>query len=308
MNAPLTVCLAVCLTAGALTFAGCSSETSAGAAPSELRFSVLPDFHKTETDANAEQLARVLTAKLGMPVRYVAANSYPGAVDNLLSNKVDFVWLGGKTTCDAIDAGDGHVHVLATRDIDLAFKSYFIANARSIAAGKVGPMQDLAELGAKTKDLVFTFGDRSSTSGHLMPRYFLMQAGIDPNADFASMGYQLAGGHGATLAAVASGAADLGALNYGHYDGAEPTTRAAAPIVWTSPEYVDYAWVGHDRVGGDVLARITAAFTGLDPSRPEDAAILATWSVKQRFLPAQDSQWDSIRKVRDSLPKNFWDR
>jgi phosphonate transport system substrate-binding protein len=216
------------------------------------------------------------------------------------------VWLGGKTTVDAIDAGKGEVNVLATRDIDLHFKTYFIANQKVIDAGKVKPMKALTELKAWAKDLTFTFGDKNSTSGHLMPRWFLTEAGIDPNKSFkGEAGYQASGGHASTLKAVASGAADLGALNYAYYDGAKAEDKAAAPIVFTTPEYVDYAWVGHNRIGKDLAQKITDAFTKLDAKVADEKAILDAWKCKAKFETAKNSQWDSIRKVRDSLPKGF---
>ena len=287
--------------AAAILFAGCTSE----AAPKELRFSVLPDFHKAKLQEDAEMLAGYLTEKLGMPVKYLPSSDYTGAVNNLISNKVDFVWLGGKTTCDAIDAGKGAVRVLATRDIDLAFKTYFIANKKVVDAGRVAPMTDLADLKAKASDLVFTFGDKNSTSGHLMPRFFMTEAGIDPDKDFKNSGYREKGSHGATLSAVESGAVDVGALNFGYWDKASAETKAAAPIIYTTPGYVDYAWVGHDRVGEDMLTKITEAFTGMDMANEQEKAILEAWSAKAKFLPAKNEQWDKIRKVRDSLPKGF---
>ncbi|MBM4061788.1 MAG: putative selenate ABC transporter substrate-binding protein [Planctomycetes bacterium] len=287
------------------SLSACGPQPAATPAAAELRFSVLPDFNKDTLAEASRQLAAVLGRKLAVPVRYEAANDYAHAVNMLAANKVDFVWLGGKTTCDAIDAGAGTVHVLATRDIDLHFKTYFVANREAVAAGKVKPMQDLRELAAVAKDLTFTFGDKNSTSGHLMPRHFLVLAGIDPDRAFrGACGYQAAGGHSATLKAVASGAADLGALNFAYYDAAKAEDKAAAPIVYTTPEYVDYAWVAHDRIGADLAARLRGAFTGLDAAVAEEKAILDAWKCR-KFEPAQDSQWDSIRKVRDSLPKGF---
>lgn len=288
--------------------AACSSEATKAppAAPKELRFSVLPDFNKSKLAENSKLLETFLTKKLGLPVRYEPANDYTASVNALIANKVDFVWLGGKTTVDALDAGKGEVRVLATRDVDLAFKTYFIANKKVLDAGKVKKVDKLEDLKPLAKELTFTFGDCDSTSGHLMPRHFLVLAGIDPNKDWkAEAGYQASGGHGATLKAVASGAVDVGALNYGYWDKASDEDKANAPIVYTTPGYVDYAWVGHARIGEPLLQKITEAFTKLDKNNPEDKAILDAWGAKENFQTADGKLWDSIRKVRDSLPKGF---
>lgn len=297
---PLTRAAAALALTTTLSLSGCV-DADAGDRPTALRFSVLPDWNKGTLQRDSEKLAKLLGDKLGVEVRYEPSNDYTAAVNALIANKIDFVWLGGKTTCDAIDLGEDHVHVLGTRDIDLAFKTYFIANQDAIAAGKVSAVEDLAEWRGKTSELTFTFGSEGSTSGHLMPRFFLSEAGIDPDTAFRTRGYQKAG-HGATLQAVASGAADLGALNYAYYDKASDADKAKAPIVHTTPQYVDYAWVVHDRIGADMVAKLKQALLGLDPEAPAEKEILDAWSAGS-FQPASDEQWDSIRKVRDSLEK-----
>lgn len=284
---------------GLLLMAGCGDS----AAPnSVIRFSVLPDWNKGKLAANSQKLAELLTEKLGVEVRYEPSNDYTACVNALVANKIDFVWLGGKTTCDAIDLGKGKVHVLATRDIDLKFKTYFIGNQAAIAAGKLAPVASLEEWQGKAKELRFTFGSNGSTSGHLMPRYFLSEAGISPEEDFASVGNQ--GSHSGTLQAVANGTADFGALNYAWYDQASAELKAKAPILFTTPEYVDYAWVAHDRIGADVIAKLKAAMLGLDRNSDRASAILDGWAAGS-FQSAKDEQWDAIRQVRDSLEKDF---
>ena len=240
-----------------------------------------------------------------MPIEYLPSNDYAGAVQNLVANKVDFVWLGGKTTVDALDAGEGDVEVIATRDLDMEFKTYFIANRALIDNGTLKPMDDLDALKGKAGDLTFTFGSKDSTSGHLMPRFFMVEADIDPDEAFKNAGYQASGGHSATLSAVASGATDVGALNFLVWDNADDEIKQNAPIIYTTPTYVDYAWCAHNRIGDEMMKKLTDVLTGMDMANPKDKAILDAWSVKARFVPAQASKWDSIRKVRDSLPKGF---
>jgi phosphonate transport system substrate-binding protein len=275
-------------------------------APKELRFTVIPDFNKGKLADTCKVVADHLTKKLGMPVSYVPSNDYTMAVNALVGNKVDFAWLGGKTTVDAVDAGKGKIVLVATRDIDLDFKTYFIANKKLVDDGKLKKMEKLAELKPLAKQFTFTFGDPNSTSGHLMPRFFLTEAGIDPNKDFKSeCSYQASGGHGATLKAVASGASDVGALNFTYWDKASAEDKANAPIVFVTPGYVDYAWVGHERVGKETLAKLTEAFTSLDAKKPEDKVILDAWAAKEKFQTADIKRWESVRKVRDSLPAGF---
>jgi len=296
-------CLATALVAACLT--GCGGDDAAGKSQTEtLRFSVIPDWNKGKLSKDANRLAALLTDKLGVEVRYAPSNDYTACVNGLIANKLDFVWLGGKTTCDAIDAGVGAVHVLATRDIDLHFKSYFIGNADVIASGKLTATEDLTTWKGQTSDLRFTFGDVNSTSGHLMPRHFLTKAGIDPDKDFKSAAGYAQGGHSGTLKSVVSGAVDCGALNFAYYDKAPAEEKAKAPILYTTPDYVDYAWVVHDRVGKERIAQLQEALLKLSKDDPEEALILDSWSAGS-FLAAKDEYWAAIREVRDSLPKGF---
>lgn len=298
--------LATAVLAVVSTLSSCSDNkaSASGNAPEVLRFSVIPDWNKGKLAEAANKLATLLSNKLGVEVRYAPSNDYTACVNGLIANKLDFVWLGGKTTCDAIDTGTGSVHVLATRDIDLHFKSYFIGNADAIASGKLVATSDLSTWKGKTADLRFTFGDVNSTSGHLMPRHFLVQAGIDPDEDFKSAAGYAIGGHSGTLKSVASGSVDCGALNFAYYDKAPAEEKAKAPILFTTPEYVDYAWVVHDRVGKDLIAKLQKTLIELDRGNTTEAAILDSWSAGS-FLAAKDAQWHAIREVRDSLPKGF---
>lgn len=292
---------ATCLFAGCGGDAGTALEVVPEVAP--LRFSVIPDWNKGRLAEQAERLAHVLGERLGVPVRYEPSNDYTACVNGLVANTLDFAWLGGKTTCDAIDVGAGRVHVLATRDIDLRFKSYFVGHHAAVAAGTLAPVADLAAWRGRTAGLRFRFGDVNSTSGHLMPRHFLVAAGIDPEREFASVGYS-EGGHAGTLEAVANGSADLGALNYAYYDQASAELRQRAPVLFTTPEYVDYAWVAHDRIGAERLARLRTTLLAFDRDDPAGREVLDAWAAG-RFVAARDEQWQAIREVRDSLPRDF---
>lgn len=289
------------LLAGCGGDAGTAPEVAPEVAP--LRFSVIPDWNKGRLAEQAERLAHVLSERLGVPVRYEPSNDYTACVNGLVANTLDFAWLGGKTTCDAIDVGAGRVHVLATRDIDLRFKSYFVGHHAAVAAGMLAPVADLAAWRGRTAGLRFRFGDVNSTSGHLMPRHFLVAAGLHPEADFASVGYS-EGGHAGTLEAVANGSADLGALNYAYYDQAPVELRQRAPVLFTTPEYVDYAWVAHDRIGAERLERLRATLLAFDRDDAAGREVLDAWAAGS-FVAARDEQWQAIREVRDSLPRDF---
>ena len=278
--------------AGAL--AACGGEESQ-AAPRSLRVTAIPDSKGTDIQAMARLLESYLTEELGMPVRYLAVQNYKAAVDYLAAGKVDLVWYGGVTACDAVDMCKGEARIIACREKDLHFKSYFIANSRAIADGRIRPVTSLEELRPMLADASFTFGSTLSTSGHIMPRHFMVQAGIDPERDIKG-GPKYQDSHPMTLQQVAQGSVDAGVLNYTHWDGADPATMRAAPIVYTTPEYVDYAWVAHDRLGQERIAAIRDAFITLDPENQAHKELLDALSA-ERFVAADPALWQGIRSV-----------
>src|SRR5690606_24469186 len=136
----------------------------------------------------------------GLEVQFTPVTDYAAVVEGLANGKIDMAWLGGFTYVQARMRTNGGAVPIVQRAEDEKFTSKFIVPAAS-------PLKSVAELKGKT----FAFGAPSSTSGHLMPRYFLLQAGINPDRDFKAVAYS--GAHDATVAFVASGRAEGGVLN-----------------------------------------------------------------------------------------------
>jgi phosphonate transport system substrate-binding protein len=275
-------------------------------APTEIRVSFLPDDNVAAVERVAEPLSRYLTAATGLPIRYERAIDYQACVNGLASNRLDLVWLGGVTYCQALVRA---IELVACRDIDLRFRSYFIANAELVSAGKLTAVDDLTQWRTNQREalaqLRFTFGAKDSTSGHIMPRWFLKQAGIDPETAFAGAPlYQLLGGHGATFRAVASGQVDLGVMNYATWEAQPTAEQAKTVVVHRSEPFVDYAFAAHTRLGAATIAQLRAALLALSPDVPEQQAILAAWKC-QAFVAADPVRWQPMQRVLAELPQDF---
>lgn len=308
-----TVALLVSL---ALPAVGCSKSSNssdkakvepAKAAPKTLRFSGIPDADKAALRDQYQKVADFLGQKLGRKVEYVHVPDYTAAVTALSAGQIDFAWLGGVTAVQAKQQSGDQVYFVASRARDLKFRSYFIANSKFAKSHKLAAL-DTPEKRKESRLEVLvpvlgkakmTFGAKASTSGHIMPRYYLSQPPLSalPERSFAGpVAYQLQGGHHATMRAVASGAADLGAINYATWEAASPELQASTPVVAVTPEYVDYAIVGHKKLGEETLSALREALTSLDPSSPEQAAVLQAFSA-QSFVPVKAEQWAQIESV-----------
>ena len=268
-------------------------------APRKLRISGIPDSAGTEIDALAEAVQTYLGEQLGVEVEYVNATNYDAAVAMIGSNKVDLGWFGGVTGVDAVDACAGEARMIATREKDLQFKTYFIANRAVVDAGRVGPVDSLEALKPQLEGLSFTFGNLRSTSGHIMPRHFMTAAGIDLEHGVKG-GAKNQDNHTMTLDMVADGRVDVGALNYTNYEQASDDKKQQAVKIYETPTYVDYCLVARDSLGEELVAKIRDAFTQLDANVSAHRAMLDAFKA-ERFIAAESSQWQMIRDVVKGL-------
>ncbi len=257
---------------------------------SEIRVTGIPDENPTELAREYEPMVKLLEASLGVDVTYIPVTDYGAAVQALAAGKVDFAWLGGFTHVQARNMAD--VVPLVMRDIDREFRSAFIAN---VAAG----VTDVA--GAEGKK--FVFGSKSSTSGHLMPRHFLLtEHQIDPDSDFDGAAV-FSGAHDATAKIVESGKAAAGALNMQVWDrmvAKGEVDTGAVKLIWKTPPYVDYVWTARSAVPEDVRAKFATAFLELDESNAEHKKVLDRMGAK-KYVRANASDFDAIEGVAKKI-------
>jgi phosphonate transport system substrate-binding protein len=229
-----------------------------------FRVTTIPEEAATEQVRKFTPLAAYLEAALGVKVEFTPVSDYPAAVESLVNKKVDLVWFGGFTHVQANLRSGGKIVPLAQREEDARFQSVFIAKTDS-------GIKSLADMKGKQ----VSFGSQSSTSGHLMPRSFLLQAGINPEKDFRRIAYS--GAHDATIASVVSGKVDAAALDitvWRKFVAENRVDTKAVDVFYTTPPYFNYNWSVHADMPQAMQDRVKAALLALDPARPEHAEIL----------------------------------
>lgn len=279
-----------------------TGETGKSAKPAEawvLKATGIPDSKTNELTAEYKLLKDYLKEELNADVQFEVVKNYDAAVEALVTGKVDIAWLGGHTTVIAEERGE--VELVACRDLDLEFKSYFIANKAVLEKLGGKPVGSLKDLIGKVSEYNFTFGSQGSTSGHLMPRDFMNKAGLLPESSFKKVAYS--GNHTATLDQVADGTVDIGALNYTDWDKASAEKKAAAPLLYTTQGYVDYCWVANKKLGADKIKMIREAFLKLDAEKggAKHAELLKAVGNAKKYLAADPKWWQGIRDVRAKL-------
>lgn len=253
-----------------------------------LRISAIPDENPTELQRKFSKMAAYLGKEVGVKVHYTAVTDYAAVVEALAAKKIDMAWLGGFTFVQA-RLRTGNAIPIVQRAEDEKFTSKFVASAASGIKG-------LSDLKGKN----FTFGSVSSTSGHLMPRYFLLENGINPEKDFRRVAFS--GAHDATALQVESGRVDAGALNasvWAKLVREKKVDTDKVRVIWTTPPYYDYNWTVRGDLDPAIVKKLTDAFLKLDPKNPADKELLDLQRAS-KFVPTRPENYKGIEQAARS--------
>jgi phosphonate transport system substrate-binding protein len=223
-----------------------------------------------------------------MKVEFIPVTDYPASVEGLINNKLDMVWFGGFTFVQANIRSGGKIVPIVQREEDEKFRSVFITTNKSI--------NKLEDLKGKT----FTFGSESSTSGHLMPRSYLLAAKVNPDADMKRIAFS--GAHDATVAAVAGGKVDAGALNISVWEKLVAQGKVDPNVVrvfYTTPTYFDYNWSVRSDMNPALRKKLTDAFLALSPNDAEGKQVLEVQRAT-RFIPTRAENYSAIKAAGEN--------
>jgi phosphonate transport system substrate-binding protein len=267
-----------------------------------LHIGAIPDQNPEKLNRLYSSLSAELSDQLKVPVEYVPVSNYPAAVTAFRTGSLDLVWFGGLTGVQA-RLQTPRAKVLAQRDIDAKFTSVFIANG----ASGLRPFSTGDQL-TNLKGRRLSFGSESSTSGRLMPQYFMSQNGVGTD-ELAGGAPGFSGSHDATIAVVQSGAYEVGALNEQVWKSNVEDGRAdpnKVSVIWRTPPYVDYHWVARpdldERFGNGFTNKVQTALLAITADTPRGETILELFGAAE-FIPAQNSDYDKIEAVGRQLGK-----
>jgi phosphonate transport system substrate-binding protein len=268
-----------------------SSGGPAGSSGGSLRIGAIPDQDPEVLQRLYGTVADSMSAALDLEVTYQPVTDYGAAVSLFRTGDLDLVWFGGLTGVQARLQTPG-AEPIAQRDIDEDFHSVFVVNAGT----RLTPSDDLTSLAP----LRFTYGSETSTSGRLMPAYFLDAQGVDPQGFPGGPGFS--GSHDATLALVASGSYQAGVLNEQVWTSrtADGAVDPAVVEYARTPAYHDYHWLlgppALGRLGDDLGDRLRAYLTGL----PGDSEVLELFGAGS-FVATEAANYDQIEEIGRQL-------
>lgn len=276
-----------------------SAPTNAQTQP--LIAGAIPDQDPEKLQRLYSKVTAYLSQELGVPVEYKPVTDYTAAVTAFKVGDLDLVWFGGLTGTQARLQVPG-AEAIAQRDIDEKFHSVFIANKAS-GLKPISEINGLTELKGRT----FTFGSESSTSGRLMPQYFLKQAGVNLQDFKGQVGFSSS--HDATIKLVEAGTYDAGVVNEQVWQSRLKSGEVnpdKLEVIWRTPAYYDYHWVINPQVkqryGQDFPQKVQAALIKLDPKVPEQKELLDLFGA-EKFIPTQNSNYAKIEAVGREIGK-----
>jgi phosphonate transport system substrate-binding protein len=247
-----------------------------------FKITAIPDESPTELARKAAPLVKYLESKLGVKVEFTPVSDYAASVEALANKQIDLAWFGGLTFVQANIRSGGRMIPLVQREEDEKFRSVFITSDPAI--------KTLADLKGKT----LSFGSASSTSGHVMPRSFMLDAKVNPDTDLKRVAYS--GAHDATIAAVAAGKVDAGAVNISVWDKfvtEKKVDAAKVRVFYTTPAYFDYNWTVHADMPAAMRERLAKAFLDLNKNTLEGKEILELQRAT-RFIPTKTENYKGI--------------
>jgi phosphonate transport system substrate-binding protein len=263
-----------------------TASAAAVSAQQVFKVTTIPEEAATEQVRKFGPIVKYLERVLGMKVEFTPVTDYPAAVEALVNKQVDLVWFGGFTHVQAQLRSGGKIIPIAQREEDAQFRSVFIAQTNS-------GIKTLSDLKGKA----VSFGSQSSTSGHLMPRSFLLQANINPERDFSRVAYS--GAHDATIASVVSGRVDGAALDitvWRKFVAENKVDTSKVDVFYTTPPFYNYNWSVHADMPEPLRQRITKALLDLSMDTAEGKEIL-TLNRASKYIPTRAENYHALEQA-----------
>lgn len=267
-----------------------TSETKTTTEKQVLKIGAIPDQNASDLNRSFGAMAEYLSEKTGLEVEYVPSVDYAALITAFQRGEIQLGWFGGLTGVQVRNVVP-EAEAIVQRPRDEQFHSVFIAQKDL----QIDSLEDL-------KGLSFTFGSESSTSGHLMPRYFMDEAGINPDKDLDGMP-NYSGSHDKTYKLVESGAFQTGALNEAVWETAVAEGKVdlnKVKVFYTTPPYYDYHWVvgNVDEVYGEgTKDKLKQALLSMNEEQKDILGLFAT----DKFIETKNENYAAIEKVAKEL-------
>ena len=249
----------------------------------------------TESSVNLKKawdpFINAMKEKTGLDVRAYFASDYAGIIEAMRFGKVDFAWIGNKGAIEMVDRSGGEVFAqVVGKDGTHGYYSYLIVNKKS-------RYQTVDEVLKDAKNLVFSNGDPNSTSGYLVPGYYIFgQRGLDPKKIFKNV---VAANHESNALAVANRQVDVATCNneaISRLTITQPAKAQELRVVWKSPLIPGDPLVWRKNLDQATKDKIKSFVLSYGKGANAEAEMKVLNSLQwSGFIPSSDRQLDSVR-------------
>jgi phosphonate transport system substrate-binding protein len=261
-----------------------------------LEFGIISTESQDNQKPKWEPFIDAMEEALGRPVNASYATDYAGVIEAMGAGKVQIAWYGGKSYVTAAENADAEAfaQTIAT-DGSNGYYAYLITNKENPIVAEIDLEKGNGDqyVLEHASELTFAFNDPESTSGYLVPSYYIFaKAGVNPNEAFQELIF--AGSHEATAQAVANNQVDVATNNNESLNAlkeSDPAALEKIQIIWTSPVIPSDPLAYRKDLPDCFKEQIKDFFYNYS-----DASILEPlgWS---KFVPADDSKWNTIREL-----------
>ena len=205
-----------------------------------LEFGIISTESQDNQKPKFEPFIAAMQESIGRPVKASYATDYAGVIEAMGAGKVQLAWYGGKSYVTAAENADAEAFAQTVNsDGTQGYYSHLITNkSNPILANIDGKKGDGDQYVIKhASDLTFAFNDPESTSGYLVPSYYVFaKNGVNPKEAFKELTF--AGSHEATAQAVANNQVDVATNNSESLlalKASDPAALDKIQVIWTSP-------------------------------------------------------------------------
>lgn len=260
----------------------------------ELNFGVIPAELAPNVRRDWQPFIDDMSKALGMKVNAFFASDYAAVIEGMRFNKVQLAWFGNKAAMEAVDRANGEVFARTmTLDGNPGYWSLLITHKDS----GINSVEDVLRDGKK---YIFGNGDPNSTSGFLVPSYYVFAANkIDPKTYFKIVRNA---SHEANLLAVASRQVDFATNNtmdLARFQKEQPAKAALIKVIWKSPLIPNDPLVWRKDLPADLKAKIKSFILNYGKQGPDaerQRQILA--HLAQGWLPFRESSNAQLIPIR----------
>ncbi|NBY32519.1 MAG: phosphonate ABC transporter substrate-binding protein [Betaproteobacteria bacterium] len=258
----------------------------------EISFGIIATDSASAQRERWEPFFKDMEKATGLTVKSFYAPDYAGVIEAMRFNKVQVAWYGNKAAMEAVDRANGEVFAqVGYADGTWGYHALLITH-------KDSPYKNVDDVIKNGKNINFGIGDPNSTSGFLVPTYYIFaQRNIEPRNTFKTVRNA---SHGANIQAVLAKQLDVATNNtedYGRLEATKPELASQIRVIWKSPLIPSDPFVWRKDLDQQTKDKIRKFVLEYAKNNPAEKEVLKNIYNYAGFRASTDAQLNPIRQL-----------